>query len=345
MEQLTPRKLYDVTAPNKSTRIILGESSNVLNWNATRFSWAYAKYKNQLKNFWISDDVAMTQDIKDWPNLSEDEQDTFLKIIGLLAFLDSIQTDYAGKVAEYLTDSSLVANMQVLAFFEVVHNESYSYVLSSLVPLEKQLETFEYWKTNPVLRKRNDFIAKGYEEFTTNPTPETFFKAVVLDVILEGLFFYSGFAFFYNLARSGRMLGTTQMISYINRDEQIHVGLFANIFKELLNDFPELDTEENRAWATETIRQAAELEIEWANYIIGYKFDGIDVDDLSEYVRFIANQRSVQLGLERPFSRENRNPMPWIKAYEDVNSIKSDFFESKPRTYAKTTKDNGFDDL
>ncbi|MGM0846860.1 MAG: ribonucleotide-diphosphate reductase subunit beta [Bacillota bacterium] len=339
------RKLYDVSAPNKSTKIIEGNSSNILNWNDTRFPWAYPTYKNQRNKFWIPDSISMVQDTKDWPKLSPDEQDAFLKVIGLLAFLDSVQTDFSSKVAEYITDSSVSTNLVLLSYMEAVHNESYSYVLSSLVPLAKQNEVFEYWKHNEVLRERNDFIAKGYEEFTANPTPQTFYKAVVLDVILEGLFFYSGFAFFYNIGRSGRMLGTTQMLNYINRDEQIHVGLFANIFKALVSDFPELDTEENRQWAVETIRKAAELEIKWSEYIIGSKFDGIDKSDMSEYVRFIANQRAVQLGLERPFSRSNRNPLPWIKAYEDVNQIKSDFFESKPRTYSKASADNGFDEL
>ncbi|MFP3488674.1 ribonucleotide-diphosphate reductase subunit beta, partial [Staphylococcus sp. SIMBA_130] len=127
------RKLYDVSAPNSSTGIINGESSNVLNWDDVRFSWAYPMYKNMLGNFWTPFEINMSNDVKQWEALSEDEQDTFKKIIGLLAFLDSIQTDYSSKVADYLTDSSLSALMQVLSFQEVVHNQSYSYVLSSIV--------------------------------------------------------------------------------------------------------------------------------------------------------------------------------------------------------------------
>jgi ribonucleoside-diphosphate reductase beta chain len=342
---LEKRKLYDVSAPNRSTGIINGKSSNVLNWDDTRYPFAYPMFKNMLANFWIPDEVNMSGDVKQWKKLTEDERFTFKRIIGLLAFLDSIQTDFSARVADYLTDSSLVALMQTLSFQEIVHNQSYSYVLSSLVPKAEQDEIFRYWKTDDVLRKRNDFIAKGYEEFTENPTPETFMRAIVYDVVLEGLNFYSGFAFFYNLARNQKMLGTSQMINYINKDEEIHVHLFTQIFKALLAENPSLNTPSTYEFVTETFRQAAELEIEWGRYIIGSKFDDISMDDLDAYIRFMANKRANQLGAERPFEGYRANPLRWIKYYEDVNSGKTDFFESKSRQYSKVSDSNGFDDL
>ena len=161
-----------------------------------RFSWAYPKYKKMLGNFWTPFEINMSQDIKQFPTLSKEEQDAFLKIIGLLALLDSIQTDYAGKVADYLTDSSLNALMIILAQQEVIHNHSYSYVLSSIVPKHVQDEVFEFWRTEPVLEKRNEFVTNGYAAFATRPSVENLLKSIVFDVILEGLFFYSGFAFF-----------------------------------------------------------------------------------------------------------------------------------------------------
>lgn len=339
------RKLYDPTAPNASTGIINGKSSNVLNWDDVRFKWAYPMYKNMLANFWTPFEINMSNDIKQWLQLSEDERYTFKKIIGLLAFLDSVQTDYSGKVAQYLTDSSLAALMQVLSFQEVVHNQSYSYVLSSLVPKQEQDEIFEYWKHDPILRQRNDFIAEGYQRFVDNPTPQTFMESIVFDVILEGLNFYSGFAFFYNLARNQKMVSSSTMINYINRDEQLHVNLFTHIFKELLRENPELDTPETYRFVKETFKRAAELEIQWGKYIIGDKFDGISMYELESYIKFIANKRVNELGIERPFEGFRQNPMKWIKAYEDVDSGKSDFFEQKSRQYVKVSDINGFDDL
>jgi ribonucleoside-diphosphate reductase beta chain len=298
-----------------------------------------------LANFWTPFEINMSQDVKQFPLLTEREQDAFLKIIGLLALLDSIQTDYAGRVADYITDSSINALMIMLAQQEVIHNHSYSYVLSSLVPKQKQDEVFEFWRNEPILRKRNDFVTNGYKAFAENPNVENLLKSIVYDVILEGLFFYSGFAFFYNLARNQKMVATSTMINYINRDEHLHVDLFTKIFKEVLNEYPEYNTPELAQFVRETFIKAAELEIEWANYIIGNDIDGIDMHDLSAYIKFYANVRAHQLGFDRPFDGYRTNPLRWIKAYEEVDLGKSDFFEQKSRQYTKVNIDNGFDEL
>ncbi|TMW69898.1 ribonucleotide-diphosphate reductase subunit beta [Alteribacter natronophilus] len=342
---LYKRKLYDPGAPNASTGIINGESSNVLNWDDTRYSWAYPMYKNMLANFWTPFEINMTTDVKQYAELPGHEQEAFNKIIGLLAFLDSIQTDYSQKVAQYLTDSSLSALMTVLSFQEVVHNQSYSYVLSSVTDKKKQDEIFEYWKHDPVLRERNDFIAEGYEAFLNAPSPKTFMESIVYDVVLEGLNFYSGFSFFYNLARNGKMVSTSTMINYINRDEQLHVNLFARIFREILHEYPELDSRETREFVQKTFVRAAELEIGWARHLFKEPIEGIVLEDLENYIRFMANKRVNELGVERPFEGYRKNPMKWIKIYEDVNSGKTDFFEQKSRQYTKVGADNGFDDL
>ncbi|MFG6494099.1 ribonucleotide-diphosphate reductase subunit beta [Fictibacillus sp. UD] len=344
-EHLQKRKIYDVEAPNASTGIINGRSSNILNWDDVRYKWAYPLYKNMLSNFWTPFEINMSSDSKQYVNLSEKEQDTFNKIIGLLAFLDSVQTDYSSRVAAYLTDSSLAALMATLSFQEVIHNQSYSYVLSSLVPKAKQDEIFEYWKTDAVLRERNDFIVQGYEEFLHHPSPETFLKSIIYDVILEGLNFYSGFSFFYNLARNQKMVSTSTMINYINRDEQLHVYLFCQVFKAVLAEYPHLKDEELEMFAKSTFKKAAELEIKWSNYIIGNSFDGIHASDLEAYIKFMANKRLNELGFEKIYPQHNKNPLPWIKAYSDVNAGKSDFFEQKSRQYTKVSDENGFDEL
>jgi ribonucleoside-diphosphate reductase beta chain len=165
----------------------------------------------------------------------------------------------------------------------------------------------------------------------------------VADIILEGLFFYSGFAFFYNLARDQKMLATSKMISYIQRDENQHVHYFATMFKQLLADYPELDTKENKAYVYKTFDRAVQLETDWAYHLLdGIK--GLDLEDLSDYIKFKANQRLSQMGLEKPYEGVD-NCLPWIRPFSDeaLNATNTDFFEGKPRTYAKVTSD--FDDL
>lgn len=346
MPVLNKRSLLDKQAPNKSTSIVNGKSSNILNWDDVRFTWAYPKYKKMLANFWTPFEINMSQDLKQFPELSESEKDAFLKIIGLLALLDSIQTDYAGKVAGYLTDSSLNALMIILAQQEVIHNHSYSYILSTLVSKQQQDEVFDFWRTEPILEVRNDFVTDGYRDFAENPSVDNLLKSIVYDVILEGLFFYSGFAFFYHLARNQKMVGTSTMINYINRDEQLHVDLFVRIYKEVLSEYPDYQNEELEKFVYNTFQKAVELEIEWARHIIGNKIDGILLQDVEDYIKFTANTRCKQLGYEKLYPEISKNPLRWVKAYEEVDMGKSDFFEQKSRQYNKVNNtDNGFDDL
>lgn len=341
---LKQTNVFDITAPNKSTKIINGESSGVLNWNDIRMPHMYRLYKVLLGNHWIADEIPMNKDKTQFATLSEKERLAFKKVIGLLAVLDSMQTQFVTDVGGYFTDSSLTAISAIINQQEVVHNQSYSYVLSSLVTSEEQKEIFEYWKHDEVLLKRNIFIQELYQTFRDRKTPLTFFQSIVADIVLEGIFFYSGFAFFYNLARDQKMLSTSQMISYIQRDEQQHCYFFAEVFKQLLVDFPELSSWENIEFVYDTIDKAVEYEINWANYLLK-DIDGIDLDELSGYVRFIANRRLTQMGLAPAY--ENVSLMPWIRPFDDstMKDTKTDFFEAKPRSYAKVTEDNGFDDL
>lgn len=340
------QKIFNTEAPNKSTRIIEGESSGILNWDDIRMPHMYKLYKVLLLNYWIADEIPMSKDAQQFPLLDLEEQRTFKINIGLLAVLDSMQTMFVGDVKRYFTDSSLEAVSAIIAQQEVVHNQSYSYVLSSLVSRQEQNEIFEYWKHDPVLLERNTFIADIYQEFRDNPCPQTFFKAMVADLILEGIFFYSTFAFFYNLARDQKMLGTSQMISYIQRDENQHCYFFAEVFKQLRADFPELNTQENADYVYATIDRAVQLETNWAYYTLS-NVRGIDLSELSSYIKYMANMRLRLMGLDKAYVGVDTNPMPWIRPFSDeaLNATKTDFFEGKSRNYGKVSEDNGFDDL
>ena len=142
------------------------------------------------------------------------------------------------------------------------------------------------------------------------------------------------------------MVGTSTMINYINRDEQLHVDLFVKIYKELLAEYPEYDTPERAREVEKIFREAAQLEVDWAREVIGEKIDGLDVEDVEAYIYFYANVRCNQLGYDKPFPEYRKNPLKWIKAYEEVDLGKTDFFEQKSRQYVKVNvQDNGFDDL
>ncbi|WP_286232131.1 ribonucleotide-diphosphate reductase subunit beta [Neobacillus mesonae] len=338
-------KLLNPEFPNKSTGIINGQSSGLLNWNDIAYPQMYELYQTLLSNFWKAQEINMQDDIKQWDQLSPKEQDVFLRINTQLASLDSLQTPTMYQVMDYVTDSSLKAIFAVIAQQEAVHNESYSYILSSLVPLKEQNFRFNQAKSDPIVQRRNQLILDAYECFRNNPTPQHLFQLAVNSINLEGIYFYAGFAFFYHLARQQKMLKTSTMISYIQRDEMQHAYFVAQFIRILLTENPELNHPKNIEYIYNTIGQAVELEKEWAHFILK-DIDGIDLQEYELYTEYLANKRFRQLGLANKYE-DRKNPMPWIHVFSDemMNDTKSDFFEQKSRTYSKVSQSNGFDEL
>jgi|SRR5690625_2572777 len=338
-------KTLEPLNPNKSTGLFGGKSSGILNWNDIAYPHWYKMYKRLLGNYWQADEVNMSGDIRQFPTLSEAEQAAYLKIIGLLSTLDAPQTRTALLLSLYATDSSVQSIMAVIAQQEAVHNESYSYVLSSVVSLDEQNESFQLGRKDPVLLKRNESVTKQYNAFVEEPSIDNILKTLVYTALLEGMFFYSGFAFFYNLARHNKMVGTSTMVSYINRDELEHGRFIAELFRATLGENPASNTKEFTSWVYDSFQSSVELEIEWSSYVLA-DVEGIDLVEMAGYVKYRANKMLRMMGLSEIYPDHVDNPMKWIRGYVDnFDGTKTDFFEQTSRQYTKTSDLNGFDDL
>lgn len=345
MTKLTRVKVLEPANPNKATAIFGGKASGILNWNDLAHPHFYTLRQRIRALFWTANEVDLTQDVKQFPTLTAREQDAFLKIIGLLATLDGPQTDVAYKLTALFTDPSVKSLMATIADQESEHNHSYAYVLSSVTTFDKQVESFEMGRSDAVLLKRNERIVDVYNDLAENPTIESALKAMVYTTLLEGLFFYSGFAFFYNLARNHKMVGTSTMVSYINRDELQHGKAISDVFRAALAENPEYNTEEFTEWIYDAYRHSVEQEIEWSAYVLA-DIDGIDLEEMAGYVKYRANKMLRMLGLSEIYPEYTENPMKWIRAYVDsFDDTKTDFFEQSSRQYVKTSDLNGFDDL
>nr|WP_276536928.1 ribonucleotide-diphosphate reductase subunit beta [Oceanobacillus caeni] len=342
---LNKAKTLEPIHPNKSTGIFGGTSSGILNWNDIAYPHWYKMYKRLVGNYWQADEINMSNDVKEFPRLTPAEQEAYLKIIGLLSTLDGPQTRTALLLSLYATDPSVQSIMAVIAQQEAVHNESYSYVLSSVVSLDEQKRSFEHGRNDPVLLKRNQTIMNQYNDFVEKPTLENILKTLVYTTLLEGMFFYSGFAFFYHLARDNKMVGTSTMISYINRDELEHGRFITELFRATLAENPEYNNETFITWVYDHFKESVELETEWSHYVLK-DVDGFDLAEMEGYIKYRANKMLRMMGLSEIYPEFTENPMKWIRAYADnIDGTKTDFFEQKSRQYTKTSDLNGFDDL
>ena len=320
-------------------RMINGNTTNMNDFNNMKYGWVSNWYRQAMNNFWIPEEINMSQDVKDYRNLSGAEKRAYDRTLSFLIFLDSIQTANLPYVGEYVTANEVNLCLTIQAFQEAVHSQSYSYMLDSICSPEERERILYQWRNDEHLLKRNKFIGDIYNEFQLNKSTHQLLKTMVANYILEGIYFYSGFMFFYNLGRNGKMPGSVQEIRYVNRDENTHLWLFQSIILELRKEEPQLFTVEAIAEFRAMIKEGAEQEMAWGEYVIGEEIEGLTQEMVSDYIKYLANLRCENLGFEILYPGYEDEPasMSWVAQYSNANMIKTDFFEAKPSAYAKST--------
>ena len=144
-------------------------------------------------------------------------------------------------------------------------------------------------------------------EFVDNQNMRSFIKVLMANYILEGVYFYSGFMFFYNMARNGKMPGSAQEIRYINRDENTHLWLFRNIILELQKEEPQLFDDAMKQEMKDMLVEGVKQEIEWGHYVIGDNIRGLTSDMITDYIHYLGNLRWSDLRNEVRFRNLSRD--------------------------------------
>ena len=320
-------------------RMIGGNTTNLNDFNNLKYPWVSDWYRQAMNNFWIPEEINLAQDVKDYPNLSQAERTAYDKILSFLVFLDSIQTANLPNIGEYITANEVNLCLSIQAFQECVHSQSYSYMLDTICSPTQRDEILYQWKTDEHLLRRNTFIGDLYNEFQEKRDPVTLLRVLMANFILEGVYFYSGFMFFYNLSRNGKMPGSAQEIRYINRDENTHLWMFRSILLELQKEQPELFSPENVEMLRQMLEEGVRQEIAWGHYVIGDAVPGLTSRMVTDYIRYLGNLRWSSLGFGTLFEGCEREPadMAWVSQYSNANMVKTDFFEAKSTAYAKST--------
>lgn len=319
--------------------MIGGNTTNLNDFNNMKYSWVSGWYRQAMNNFWVPEEINMNTDVKDYVALPGPERRAYDKILSFLIFLDSIQTANLPNIGEYITANEVNLCLSIQIFQEAVHSQSYSYMLDTICEPQERNDVLYQWKNDEHLLRRNEFIGNIYNAFQEEKSPENFMKAVLGNYILEGIYFYSGFMFFYNLGRNNKMPGSVQEIRYINRDENTHLWLFRNIIKELRAENPELFTSDRIEEYRDMIREGCRQEIAWGQYVIGEEIEGLTGRMVEDYIQYLGNLRCMNLDFDPIYEGHEVEPesMTWVSRYSNANMIKTDFFEARSTAYAKST--------
>jgi ribonucleoside-diphosphate reductase beta chain len=293
-----------------------------------------------LNNTWFPKEVDMTRDVIDYKNLTETEKQAYDKALAQLIFMDSLQTNnLIDNVNPYVTSPEINLILVRQSFEEALHSQSYAVMVDSISTNSEEI--YELWRRDMMLKRKNDAIAAVYDQLSGNPTEHNFVKACFANQILEGIYFYSGFAYIYTLARSGKMLGSAQMIRFIQRDEVTHLVLFQNLINTLKRERPDLFTKKLEDEVYEMFREAVQLEVDWGKYITQGQILGLTNEIVEQYIQYLADDRLKNVGMEPIYNVDN--PIKWVDDFAKFNDQKTNFFEGTVANYSKGSL--SFDDF
>jgi ribonucleoside-diphosphate reductase beta chain len=325
--------------------IWFGETTNLMQLNDVRYNWAVGLYKQMRQNFWIPEKLDLTSDVTDYVNLTPKERRAFDGILSYLTFLDSVQTCNIPHLKSSVTAPEVSLCMAEQISQEGMHNQSYQYMIETIVPSDRRSNVYDFWRTDTVLRDRCKFIAGMYQAYIDSPTQENYFTALVADYLLEGLYFYNGFCFYYNLASRQLMPGSADIFKMINRDELSHVRLYQKMLPEAMQTFTH---SVDRVY--EMFDAAVQHECLWSNHIIGDDILGITSESTEQYTKYLANQRLRAIGLQPLYADEvfTKNPYSHLEKFADTKadgSTKANFFEAQVTSYMMSSSVTGWDEI
>ncbi len=321
-------------------KVFGGDPTGIFELNKIKYQWAYNLWEMMLANTWFPKEVDMTQDARDYKLLTDAEKLAYDKVLAQLIFMDSLQTNnLIDNVNPYITAPEINLILVRQAFEEALHSQSYAVMVDSIS--QNTDEIYELGREDLKLKQKNDYIAKVYEDLAANPSDENIVKAMFANQILEGIYFYSGFTYMYTLARSGKMLGSAQMIRFIQRDEVTHLLIFQNMINTVRKERPELFTKDLIDDVYKMFEGAVELESSWGKYITQGQILGLTDEIIEQYIKYLADDRLQRVGLDPMYNVEH--PIKWVDDFAKFNDQKTNFFEGNVTNYSKGSLD--FDDF
>ena len=322
-------------------KVFGGNPDGMINFTRMKYQWALNLWDLMEANTWFPKEVQMTGDAKDYKMLSEPEKRMYDLILSRLIFMDSLQVNnIMDNINPYITAPEINACLSRQSYEEANHSKSYAVMVESIS--ENTDEIYDMWKKDEILKNGNSFIASIYIDLANGGvTNEKILLALFANQILEGIYFYSGFAAIYALGKSGKMLGSSQMIRFIQRDEVTHLLLFQNMINSVRKERPELFTKDLENKVRDMFRKAVELESSWGKYITKGQILGFTDGIIEQYIQYLADKRLEAVGYKPEYNVSH--PIPWVDGYASFNDQRTNFFEGNVVNYSKGSID--FDDF
>lgn len=326
---------------NAADKRVINGTTDVNQLVPFKYKWAWEKYLSQCANHWMPQEINMDRDIALWkdPNgLTEDERLIVKRNLGFFVTADSLAANnIVLGTYRHITAPECRQFLLRQAFDEAIHTHAYQYIVESLgIP---EAETFNAYNEIKCIRDKDEFLIPFIDVLTdpefktgTLENDQKLLKSLIaFACIMEGMFFYVGFVQILALGRQNKMIGAAEQFQYILRDESAHCTFGIDLINTVKLENPHLWTPEFKEEIKAMFRKAVELEHAYAVDTMPRGVLGLNSAQFMEYMKFICNRRSNQIGLGTLYEGAT-NPFPWMSEMMDLKK-ETNFFERRVTEY------------
>jgi ribonucleoside-diphosphate reductase beta chain len=282
----------------------------------------FQKYKQQVSVFWTPEEIDLAKDMKDWVKLNQNEQHFIKNVLAFFAGSDGIiQENIAARFMNEVQLSEARQFYSVQLMIEAIHSEMYSLLIDTYIDEKAEKNhLFRAIQTIPCVKGKAEWAQKWIES-----KEENFATRLIAFAVVEGIFFSGSFCAIYWLKERGLMPGLTTSNEFIARDEGLHTDFACALYEEIEQKVP-------KAKVHKIIREAVKIEKQFITESLPCHLVGMNDKLMSQYIEFVADRLSSQLGYGKIYSTSN--PFDFMERISLEG--KDNFFEKRVTTYAKS---------
>ncbi|NCN27280.1 ribonucleotide-diphosphate reductase subunit beta [bacterium] len=334
---------FDKTSMKSRVKVdekrILNARSDLNQLVPIKYKWAWQSYLDGCANHWMPQEVPMARDIELWRSneLTDDERLVIKRNLGFFSTAESlVANNLVLAIYKQVTNPECRQYLLRQSFEEAIHTHCFQYIVESLGLDEG--EVFGMYREVISIHNKDAFELKLTQDIMdpnfSTATPEGVQKfldnMIGFYLIMEGIFFYSGFVMMLSFLRRNKMVGIGEQYQYILRDETKHMNFGVDLINQIKIENPHVWTKDFQDKTIQTIREAAHLEIKYAQDCLPNGIMGLNHEMFEDYVGYISDRRLERVGLPKIFNTEN--PFPWMNEVMDLKKEKN-FFETRVTEY------------
>ncbi len=302
-----------------------------------KYQWAYDLYNQAVRNTWFPHEIALKEDLDDWEKMTEDERHA---VKFLMAFFNPgeliVNRSIALGIYPYLRAPECHLYLAKQMWEEANHCVSFEYVLETF-PFDRE-SVYQIHLETPSMKAKEDYINKYMTRMvddkldieTVEGKKDFIRNLVATNIVMEGIWFYSGFMVALSFRQRNQLRNFGSMINWVIRDESLHLKFGITLIHNILEENQELVTPEFADEIRNIIIEGVDKEVAYNKDLFPNGILGLNADYVNQYVQYVTDRRLEELGFPKHYNVSN--PAKWMSTATDVFELVN-FFESQNTSY------------